>query len=230
MKTQVFTIYVADDNPQYLELLAASLRNDLTEVTGFRHYVPLLEAIKNKNCPDLVVLDHRYGDDEKGLELLRQIKSRYASVHVILISAQERVEVAIEALKCGASDYLEKNGEELSMLQESVARIMHFEMEKRRSSMRLKQWGTQLGLWFRGMRAAAVCMMLCALFLSGCGTMKIGGKAKAPVELPPVLTQQRNHLTSCRIFTQCPCQTRKHLFWQYGKRLKTHKKTVCLPQ
>ncbi|HEY6951749.1 MAG TPA: sigma-54 dependent transcriptional regulator [Bacteroidota bacterium] len=57
--------------------------------------------------PDLVLLDLML-PDISGIELLKTIKQRAPDVPVIVLSAQARVEVAIETLKLGAVDYFSK--------------------------------------------------------------------------------------------------------------------------
>jgi two-component system, NtrC family, response regulator AtoC len=57
--------------------------------------------------PDLVLLDLML-PDISGVDLLKEIKLRSPEIPVIVLSAQARIEVAIETLKLGASDYFSK--------------------------------------------------------------------------------------------------------------------------
>ncbi len=57
--------------------------------------------------PDLVLLDLML-PDINGVDLLKEIKQRAPEIPVIVLSAQARIEVAIETLKLGASDYFSK--------------------------------------------------------------------------------------------------------------------------
>jgi len=57
--------------------------------------------------PDLVLLDLML-PDVNGVELLKEIKLRAPEIPVIVLSAQGRIEVAIETLKLGAADYFSK--------------------------------------------------------------------------------------------------------------------------
>lgn len=190
MKNYRYKIYIADDNPQYLELMASRLRGCQTDVNCFPHGNPLLLALAER--PDIVVLDHRFGDDEAGIELLRKIKAHDPTIQVILVSGQKRVEVAIEAIKAGASDYLEKNGNELHALEESVARIIHFENEKRHQRLGIFSFFAALKNWSRVALLFATLLVL----MSGCAPRKQGLHTKLGGQdrIPAALTQHSEHV------------------------------------
>jgi len=68
-----------------------------------------LEGIDNArlNEPDLVVLDLKMPGMD-GLETLKKLKEMYAQLPIIMITAHGTMETAIEAMKCGAADYIIK--------------------------------------------------------------------------------------------------------------------------
>ena len=70
----------------------------------------------------LVLLDVRL-PDINGIEVLRRIKALDENVDVIMITAVKDVRVAVEAIKLGAYDYLEKPfeiDEVLSLLRRTL--------------------------------------------------------------------------------------------------------------
>lgn len=58
--------------------------------------------------PDFVLLDLRLADSLDGIEVLKIIKDTRPQINVIIISGQGEVHGAVEAMKFGAYDYLEK--------------------------------------------------------------------------------------------------------------------------
>ncbi len=57
--------------------------------------------------PDLVTLDIRL-PDMSGLDVLREIKRRNPKLPVIMITAYGAVDLAVDALRIGAFDFIEK--------------------------------------------------------------------------------------------------------------------------
>jgi len=59
--------------------------------------------------PTLVVLDIWLQDSElDGIEILRQLRAEMPSVPVVMISGHGTIETAVEAIKIGAYDFIEK--------------------------------------------------------------------------------------------------------------------------
>lgn len=73
--------------------------------------------------PDIIFLDYIM-DEMNGIEALQAIKKFDASITVIFISGQENVEVAVEALKYGAYDYIVKSKITPSLLQSIIDRLI----------------------------------------------------------------------------------------------------------
>ena len=187
MKYNPHRIYIADDNPQYLELLKVQLEAPNREIKSFSHYEPLIEALSDR--PDIVVLDHLYGDQAEGLNLLAQIKTIDPTIHVILISSQQDVEVALSALKNGATDYLEKDGSELVALEASVAQIIEDETLNREPGMLIKL-GQQI--WKLGRWRNAALLVFILLMLSGCVSQK-STQGNQMSKVPKALAMHRPH-------------------------------------
>ena len=69
------------------------------------------DAINKFNIfqPDLVILDVWLGNsDLDGIELLKEFKHINPSIPVIIISGHGTVDMAVEAIKNGAYDFIEK--------------------------------------------------------------------------------------------------------------------------
>lgn len=72
--------------------------------------------------PDVVTIDYRL-PDTLGDELMKEVKTAFPSTDVLIISEQDDIEVAIELMREGASDYLVKSKDMKSLLFKSLKNI-----------------------------------------------------------------------------------------------------------
>lgn len=118
------TILVVDDDPVVRKLLEKRLKNAGYTVTaasdGFEAARLLDETIF-----DVVITDLVMPGGIGGIELLKIVKDKTADTEVIVITAHSSVGTAVEAMKKGAVDYLEKpvNFDELFLRLEKIAEI-----------------------------------------------------------------------------------------------------------
>ena len=130
------SVLVIDDEKNIRALLAKVLSQDQVEVysagTG-------AEGMKmaDEHEPDLVLLDLRL-PDTSGLEVLRLLRARHPEAIVIMMTAFGQVESAVEAIKSGATDYLEKPFDRLDKLRMAVGRALE-ESRARREIHRLRE-------------------------------------------------------------------------------------------
>lgn len=106
-------IYVVDDDEAARESLAFLFRSAGHEVTAFSSAPEALEGIGPE--PGCVVTDVRM-PGMSGVDLLRELKSRTPSLPVIIITGHGDVPLAVEAMKSGAADFLEKPFSDDAML------------------------------------------------------------------------------------------------------------------
>lgn len=117
-------IMLVDDEPQILKSFSVMLRSyglkNIITVEDSRKVLPVLEA----NAVEAIVLDlsmpHLSGKD-----LLAEIGSAYPSVPVIIMTAMNEIETAVECMKGGAFDYLVKPVEK-SRFETSIMRALEF--------------------------------------------------------------------------------------------------------
>jgi len=104
-------ILVADDQPDVLTALRLLLKQEGMQVTTVSSPAGLLEAVRSESF-DAAVIDLNYTRDttsgREGLELLQQIQAIDASLPVVVMTAWATIEVAVEAMRRGARDFLEK--------------------------------------------------------------------------------------------------------------------------
>ncbi len=102
-------VLVVDDEAKNAELTAGELRDAGFEadfVTGGAAALRRLEAARY----DAVVTDLRMAPPD-GMAVLAQVRARWPDTVVIVMTAYAAIETARRALKLGASDYIEKEGD-----------------------------------------------------------------------------------------------------------------------
>lgn len=99
-------ILVVDDEAPVREVLTEYFTTQGYAVDGASNGNEALAAVK-RAWPDLVLLDVRMPSLD-GVEVLRRIREGEGDITVIMVTANEDVALAREALKLGAFDYIAK--------------------------------------------------------------------------------------------------------------------------
>ena len=115
------TILVVDDDPVTRELLQKRLVKEDYEIELAEDGVQAVRLLQKKRY-DVVLTDLKMPGGVDGIGVLESAKEADIKTEVILITAHGSVGNAIEAMKKGASDYLEKpiNFDELLMRLQKV--------------------------------------------------------------------------------------------------------------
>jgi len=109
MKGKNFLIFVLEDDKLYNTILHHFLSlNPEHEVRSFTTGAELLKNLHQK--PDFITLDYSLPDGN-AMQLLKQIRDVLPDIKIVIISAQQDVQTAIDLLKKGADDYLVKDSE-----------------------------------------------------------------------------------------------------------------------
>jgi len=99
-------VHVIDDDDDARDGLAFLLTAEGFSVRAFEAAQAFFEAIRSAKA-ECIITDVRM-PDISGLELLRQVKNLGIACPVIVITGQADLPVAIEAIKLGATDFIEK--------------------------------------------------------------------------------------------------------------------------
>jgi two-component system response regulator FixJ len=99
-------VHVIDDDDGLRESLAFLLRASGIDVETFASAIAFLDALPNVQ-PRCVITDVRM-PEIGGLDLLRRLRELQVKVPVIVITGHADVPLAVEAMKAGAMDFLEK--------------------------------------------------------------------------------------------------------------------------
>ena len=109
---QVKTIFIVDDDP----MQSSMLKDYLSKYSTFsiHEFNSGEECIKNLSLePQVIFLDYNFDLAGKnamdGIDILKEIKAQKPLTEVVMISSQDRIEVAVNTMKYGAFDYIVKS-------------------------------------------------------------------------------------------------------------------------
>jgi response regulator RpfG family c-di-GMP phosphodiesterase len=159
---------LVDDEPRLRQALVRLMRGDGFECFEAGSGVEALEVLAQQPV-DLVISDMRmpYMD---GAELLRAVHERYPSIAVVMITAVNDVQVAVDCIAMGAMDYLTKP----FVLEEVRIRIAQV-LEKRRLILENEEYQHRLE-----QRVRAQADRLETLFLAGIQSLAEALELKDP--------------------------------------------------
>lgn len=102
------TIMLVDDEPSILKILQTYLDNAGHKTLAAASAEEALERLPETGNLDLMLVDLRLGTGMDGLELMHEVKARHPALPVIMITAYGTIEVAVDAMKEGAVDFITK--------------------------------------------------------------------------------------------------------------------------
>jgi len=123
-------IFLVDDDALFLK----SLEIDFLERADFsiETYATgelCIESLSHK--PDVIVLDYFLDGVDKtamnGIETLDKIKSYNPDIPVVMLSSQDKIDVAIECMHHKAFDYVVKSETAFLRLQKIITTIFHYQ-------------------------------------------------------------------------------------------------------
>jgi DNA-binding NtrC family response regulator len=111
MSTPAPRILIADDQPDVLHALRLLLKAEGFDVVSAAAPSAVAAAVTEQDF-DVVLMDMNYTRDttsgREGLDLLTRIHAVYPALPVVLMTAWGSVDGAVEAMRRGARDYIEK--------------------------------------------------------------------------------------------------------------------------
>lgn len=120
MQEQRPNIFVVDDDVVFHHLVGATIDKGDSTLEYFSTGESVIEKIKAGKIPDLMILDFNLGS-MTGLDVLNTIKKEHPDLKVVMLSAQEDVEVTVKVIKAGAFDYIVKNSRAMDNLKHTIS-------------------------------------------------------------------------------------------------------------
>jgi DNA-binding NtrC family response regulator len=123
-------LFLVDDDALFLKSLEIEF-TDNTEsiIKTFPTGELCLENISQN--PDIIILDYYLNSVDKnainGLETLDRIKAANQTIPVVMLSSQDKIEVAVNCMKHQAFDYIVKSETAFIRLQKTITTIFHYQ-------------------------------------------------------------------------------------------------------
>src|SRR5438034_4391199 len=112
-------VLIADDQPDVLEALRLLLKGEGYRMESAGSPAAMLDAIGGDEF-DAVLMELNYARDttsgQEGLDLLSQIRGHDPTLSVVVMTAWSSVELAVEAMRRGARDFVQKPWENARLL------------------------------------------------------------------------------------------------------------------
>jgi DNA-binding NtrC family response regulator len=129
MKTQdtsIPRILIADDQADVLEALRLLLKGEGYKIETVNAPAAIIESLEDRDF-DVLLMDLNYARDttsgQEGLDLLSRLQKLDSSLPVVVMTAWGSVDVAVEAMRRGARDFIQKpwdNARLLSIISTQV--------------------------------------------------------------------------------------------------------------
>ncbi len=129
------TVLIVDDDSMIRQLYKSILESTGFRVVEAENYPDAIAHLQQEHV-DLALLDLRLAGKESGLDILRYTRKHHPECPCIMISAYADKQNAIEALRAGAADYLEKQVDSDELIH--VLRYWTSHVRFKRSDARLK--------------------------------------------------------------------------------------------
>ncbi|MFE3847459.1 response regulator [Flavobacterium sp. LB3P45] len=126
-----FKFFIVDDDVFCAKMYGQDLKNlGFNDITYFNNGTDCLSNLDQK--PDIIFLDHNM-EDITGFEVLKKIKRYNPNIYVVMVSGQENIKTAVDALKYGAFDYIIKDNTVIDKMELIINKINMVKEELKKS-------------------------------------------------------------------------------------------------
>jgi two-component system, LuxR family, response regulator FixJ len=136
MPSENGTVHVIDDDEALRESLTFLLRTARIDVQSYSSAAAFLEALPGAQL-SCIITDVRM-PELSGIDLLRRLRQLKIDVPVIVITGHGDIQLAVEAMKIGAVDFLEKPFDDEVLLASVQSALRQRDGESKRHAERLE--------------------------------------------------------------------------------------------
>ncbi len=125
-------IFIVEDDEIYSSLVHSFLHKK--GYTNIKVYSTGDDCIENLFLiPDIIIMDYQLGE-MNGIDVLRKVKAFDPDIHVMFMSGQNSVDVAVNSLKYGSIDYILKDENALTVIADTIDKIFNNIMNHKKKS------------------------------------------------------------------------------------------------
>lgn len=131
MADKSLNVFIVDDDPMQAEMT----KDALSKYPHFKFMIfntgeeALAEMKKSGVQPSIVILDYFLNSQNAtaatGMAVLKKLMTLEKPPQVVMVSGQDKIEVAVNCIKYGAFDYVIKNESVFVRLEQVVKKILH---------------------------------------------------------------------------------------------------------
>jgi two-component system OmpR family response regulator len=153
-----YSVFLVDDDKMFLASLKNSLKQKFGSILKVSEYSTGEECLQHifqfhplDDRPDIVILDY-YLNDEKhpeaadGMKVLKELKSVSNDIIVIMLSGQDKLQVAMDSVKNGAFEYIAKSESAFVRTQNTLKNAIDSIKSARENSKYLR-WNLYMGIF-----------------------------------------------------------------------------------
>jgi two-component system OmpR family response regulator len=128
--TNKIKLFLVDDDAVFLKSMEIQfLQHGDFDIETFATGELCVKSLENK--PDLIILDYQLDGIEKGamngMETLDKIKTFSEEIPVVMLSSQDKIEVAINCMHHKAFDYVVKSETAFTRLKKIITTALHYQ-------------------------------------------------------------------------------------------------------
>ena len=133
LKTRkTISVFVVDDNKSYLTMLVHYLHKHFKskiQIDSFINGEDCLKEVEKKPTIEIVILDYYLNTGSKnamnGLEVLKKIKGINSEIIVIMLSGEDKLQIATDCIAFGAYEYVVKSATSFMRVQNILKNLIH---------------------------------------------------------------------------------------------------------
>lgn len=153
-------IYIIDPNQNYRRVLESCLNAlDFKRLRLFENGESCFSLVGS--APDIIILEYNLGENcWNGIEFMAEFSRVNTETRYIFMSSATNVDIAVESIRKGASDYILKSKSGITRLAQQVEKLNSQYLEKQNES---RQWNLLITSFAISTSATIACTLLYSL-------------------------------------------------------------------